>query len=97
MNDSTNRPDSLRARQNRYRADITAAGAAYLQASQRLPFDALALQGAFTEDELAEAQRLLDSLADATDREQCQVQIVEHFASSGAVVLKLLRLAGLVV
>lgn len=97
MNDSTNRPDSLRARQSRYRADITAAGSAYLQASQRLPFDALALQGAFTEDELAEAQRLLDALADATDREQRQVQIVEHFASSGAVVLKLLRLAGLVV
>lgn len=97
MNDSTNRPDSLRARQNRYRADISAAGAAYLQAAQRLPFDALALRDAFTEDELAEAQRLLDALADATDREQRQIQIVEHFASSGAVVLKLLRLAGLVV
>src|SRR6056297_3297278 len=97
MTDPTSRPDSLRARQNRYRADITAVGSAYLQASQRLPFDALALQGAFSEDELAEAQRLLDALADATDREHRQVQIVEHFASSGAVVLKLLRLAGLVV
>lgn len=95
MNDSARRPDSLRARQSRYRADITAVGSAYLRASQRLPFDALALRDAFTEDELAEAQRLLDALVDATDREHRQVQIVEHFAASGAVVLKLLRLAGL--
>lgn len=36
-----------------------------------------------------------NSLADATDREQRQVQIVEHFAASGAVVLKLLKLAGI--
>ena len=95
-NQPSNQPQSLAARQHRYQADIESAGSAYLRASHRLPFDALALRDAFTEDELAEAQRLLDALADATEREQRQVQIVEHFASSGAVVLKLLRLVGLV-
>ena len=95
MNQASNQSESLSSRQHRYRADIESAGSAYLRASHRLPFDALTLRDAFTEDELAEAQRLLDALADATERQQRQVQIIEHFASSGAVVLKLLRLVGL--
>ncbi|MFU8828490.1 MAG: hypothetical protein ACNA8P_03545 [Phycisphaerales bacterium] len=86
---------SLAARRAKYRTEIASISDSYLQAAHWLPFDVIALREAFTEDELAEAQRLIDALADATDREHRQVQIVEHFASSGAVVLKLLRLAGI--
>ena len=87
---------SLAARRAKYRTEIASIADSYLRAAHWLPFDALSLSEAFTEEELAEAERLIDSLADAADREQRQTQIVEHFASSGAVVLKLLRLAGLV-
>lgn len=96
MNTPSTTPTSLAARRAKYQAEIASIADAYLQAAHWLPFDALSLREAFTEDELAEAHRLIDALADATDREQRQIQIVEHFASSGAVVLKLLKLAGLV-
>jgi hypothetical protein len=88
-------PNSLSARRAKYRTEIASIADSYLSAAHWLPFDALTLREAFTEDELAEAQRLIDALADATDREHRQIQIVQHFASSGAVVLKLLRLAGI--
>lgn len=87
--------NSLAARRAKYRTEIASIADSYLQAAHWLPFDALALREAFTEEELAEAERLIDALADATDREHRQVQIVEHFAASGSVVLKLLKLAGI--
>ncbi len=96
MNTPSTNPTSLAARRAKYRSEITTIADTYLRAAHWLPFDALALREAFTEAELAEAERLMDALADAADREQRQIQIVEHFASSGAVVLKLLKLAGLI-
>jgi len=96
MTTPNTQPGSLAARRAKYQTEIASIADSYLRAAHWLPFDALALREAFTEEELAEAERLIDALADATGREQRQTQIVEHFASSGAVVLKLLRLAGLV-
>ncbi|MFG0292376.1 MAG: hypothetical protein ACF8MJ_04400 [Phycisphaerales bacterium JB050] len=86
---------SLAARRAKYQAEIASITDTYLRAAHWLPFDALALRDAFTEEELAEAERLIDALADAASREKRQLQIVEHFAASGAVVLKLLKLAGI--
>lgn len=88
-------PNSLAARRARYQSEITTIAERYRTAAHWLPFDALALRETFTEEELAEAERLIDALADAAGRQQRQVQIVQHFASAGAVVLKLLQLARL--
>ena len=88
-------PSSIAARRARYRSEIDTISESYLRASHWLPFEAIALREAFTEEQLTEAERLIDALADAADREHRQVQIVQHFASSGAVVLKLLKLAGI--
>ena len=96
MNTPSTNPTSLAARRAKYQSEIATIADTYLRAAHWLPFDALALREAFTEAELAEAERLIDALADAADREHRQIQIVEHFASSGAVVLKLLKLARLI-
>ncbi len=88
-------PSSIAARRAMYRSEIDTIAESYLRASHWLPFEAIALRDAFTPEQLAEAEALIDALADAADREHRQVQIVQHFASSGAVVLRLLKLAGI--